>query len=197
MILRMLVRPKCGEFKIPEELYWLRRSIKQIAIYDYLLSGIKHRWCYVTVRHGPLCSETDDEWHFDGASFRTDIILERNYIWTNHTPPEYKLGSLKFPNDFDPVKHNLFSFAKEQTKYDIIRTAQEKTWLLMKPFCFHRRQGIKRGTKRTFIRISFPDIEVRDKNNTPNPLLSTPAFNRDPVKSFRNTLKEYYEEKRI
>jgi len=195
MILRMLVRPKYGSWKIPPELSWLRKNILEIASIDKKITGIKDSWCYVTVRHGPVSSVTDDEWHFDGASFRTDIIPERNYVWVSKMGPQYKLGNINWPDDFDPVRHNLFSFAEKSLQDSPVLSSPEKAWMLMTPFCFHRRNPLTSGmTQRTFIRISFPDIEGRDINNTHNSLLPTPFFGRDPVNSFRNNLQKYGEQ---
>jgi hypothetical protein len=191
MILRMLVRPKYGDFRIPSELSWLESQIREAAALDAQLTGIKDSWCYVTVRHGPTVSKTDDEWHFDGASFRTGLIPERNYIWVNHTGPQYKTGEIEWPEDFDPTKHNLFTYASRALSDADIQTAPSGKWMIMTPFCLHRRDPATNGTYRTFLRISFPDIEGRDINNTHNHLLPTPFFGRDPVKDFRNHLKDY------
>lgn len=192
MILRMLVRPKYGEWKIPPQLTWLASLILELTNYDVKRTGIKDSWCYVTVRHGMVLSVTDDEWHFDGSSFRTDIIPERNYIWVNDYPTEYKLGGLLFPKDFDPIKHNLFTFAAHQLKDAPVYKTFAKSWYLLSPFCLHRRPSVPQETMRTFIRICFTDIEGRDINNTENPLLQTPFYGRDPVNTFRNKLKDYY-----
>jgi len=192
MILRMLVRPKYGPFHIPPSLAWLEDTIRDMAALDHSLTGIGHSWCYVTVRHGPVTTKTDDEWHFDGASFRTTLIPERNYVWVDHTPFQYKLGAVEFPHDFDPNKHNLFTYADQVTKDSPIFTTWARSWYLINPFCLHRRDpNTPKDRPRTFIRISFPDIEGRDVNNTHNPLLPTPAWGRDPVRDFRNQLKDY------
>lgn len=192
MILRMLVRPKYGNFIIPDELKFLEEIIYSLSEYDVKRTGIEHSWCYVTIRHGEVKSKTDDEWHFDGSSFRTDIIPERNYIWVNHSPTEYKEGNLDIPNDFDPIKHDLFSFASCQLEKNPIKTAKEKTWWLLSPFCLHKRPFIDNSKSRTFYRICFTDIEGRDINNTQNPLLYTEFYNRNPVKTFRDNLQNYY-----
>ena len=101
MVLRMLVRPKYGKFIIPESLKFLEETILELSAIDVLRTGIEESWCYVTIRHGEVKSETDDEWHFDGSSFRTDIIPERNYIWVDNNPTEYKEGNLSIPEDFE------------------------------------------------------------------------------------------------
>lgn len=191
-VLRMLVRAKYGVFKIPEQLQFLNDQIKILSMYDQIRTGIQDSWCYITIRHGKVVSETDDDFHFDGSSFRTDIIPERNYIWVNHSPTEYKTGKLTFPKDFDPIKHNLFTFAEHQLKNSPIKQCSSLKWYLLSPFCLHRRPKILFDTSRTFYRICFTDIEGRDINNTPNPILPTPFYGRDPVQSFRNKLVDYY-----
>lgn len=183
---------KYGEFKIPKSLDFLKEIILQLANYDALRTGIEHSWCYITIRHGSIQSVTDDEWHFDGSSFRTDIIPERNYILVDgrHTT-EYKIGNLHIPDDFDPIKHNLFTFASKQLYGNPIYSISPNRWYLLSPFVLHRRPPIKEDVVRTFYRICFSDIEGRDINNTPNPLLPTPFFGRNPVQSFRNKLVDY------
>lgn len=189
--LRMLVRAKYGHWNIPKELDFLREIILSLSDYDVERTGIKDSWCYVTVRHGLVTSVTDDEWHFDGSSFRTDIIPERNYVWVNNHPTEYKEGELNIPSDFNPIIHNLFTFASKQLEKNEIKTTNVKEWNLLSPFCLHRRPDIKSDTYRTFYRICFTDIEGRDINNTQNPLLYTEFYGRNPVETFRNKLINY------
>lgn len=198
MILRMLVKPKyADQWFIPTELTWLEPTIKFMETLDRNITGIKDKWCYITIRHGLLSTTTDDEWHFDGASFRTSLIPERNYVWVSHTPFQYKLGYLSFPPDFDPLRHNLFTYAERQTATEPIRTTEAKRWYLVSPFCLHRRNPHTAAEVRTFIRIAFADIEGRDVNNTENSLLPTPAWGRDPVRDFRNQLKDYHACRRV
>lgn len=192
MVLRVLVRPKYQEkFRIPKTLEWLTGCIKALSDQDRAMTGIHDSWCYVTVRSGPLSSKTDDEWHFDGASFRTDIIPERNYIWVDKYPMEYKVGRLQFPADFDPVRHNLFTYAARCLDGTPHQASKPKTWYMLSPFCLHRRAFVPDGSPRTFVRIAFTDVEGRDINNTQNPLLPTNAFGRDPVRTFRDKLADY------
>ncbi len=193
MILRMLVKPRYGDWRIPRQVGWLSGCIKDLSLIDYELTGIPshHSWVYVTVRHGPVVSETDDQWHFDGASFRVELIPERNYIWTNHTPTQFKTGSVQWPSDFDPTKHNLFTYAARALANEPIQTTVARQWVMLNPFCLHRRSPSVPSGSRTFVRIAFTEVEGRDINNTPNPLLSTPAYGRDPVRSFRNHLIDY------
>jgi hypothetical protein len=191
MILRMLVCPKYGTLRIPQELSWLSGAIETISEHDKAVTGIADSWCYVTVRHGKVKSTTDDEWHFDGASFRVEHIPERNYIWSSADPTEYKTGKLSIPEDFDPMRHHLFKLAEAQTKDEPIKTIKARCWYRLSPFCLHRRPTINHDGIRTFIRVSFTDIEIRDVNNTQNPLIPTNAYGRDAVKAFRKQLQEY------
>lgn len=199
MILRMLVRPKYGKWKIPTSLLFLKETILKLYEYDVQRTGINESWCYVTIRRGEIVSKTDDEWHFDGSSFRTDIIPERNYIWTNNNPTEYKqpFGKIMIPKDFDPIKHNLFTFFENKLNGAWTKKTEKDKWYLLSPFCLHRRPEINTDIQRTFIRICFTDIEGRDVNNTVNPLLPTPFYGRDPVKTFRDKLINYPFEKSI
>lgn len=190
MILRMLLRPKYGEFHIPEELDWLKDTILRLSEVDRDITGIKDSWCYVTVRSGTPFPTTD-EWHFDGGSLRVELIPERNYIWCSKFGVQYKLGGVSYPEDFDPVKHDLFSYARKEVAQSRVLTADEKMWYLLSPFCLHRRDPMSNGHHRTFVRVSFIDIEVRDVRCTQNPLLPTIAYKRDPVASFRDKLSEY------
>ena len=191
-VLRMLVKPKYGKFSIPEELNGLRDWIFFLYGYDSEMSQIENSWCYVTVRHGIPWSERDDEWHFDGVSFRTELIPDRNYIWVNRAPTQFKTGSLTIPSDFDPAKYNFHTFAAKQLEHNVIQEIEAQSWYYLSQFCLHRRQpDMDKTTSRTFIRISFTDIEIRDEMNTQNPLLPTDAYGRNPVKSFRNQLIDY------
>lgn len=194
MILRMLVSPKySSDWYIPDELMWLKQSILDLSNFDCVMHSVEHQWCYVTVRKGYVSTKTDDEWHFDGASFRVDLIPERNYVWCNHTPLQFKSGNMNIPPDFDPMRHNLFTFAAKQLENEPIESGETNQWQLLSPLCLHRRNPNAAGM-RTFIRVSFLDMEIRDKNNTQNPMLETPAYGRDPKVTYRDNLKHYYEE---
>lgn len=184
-VLRMLVKPKYSVLpEVPLELNWLRRQINWIMADDLELTGISNSWCYVTVRHG-IPQDDADTWHLDGGSLRVELIPERNYVWTSDGF-QYKTGPVQFPDDFDPVRQDMFTHIGKQLKDAEIKETEGGVWNLLTPFCFHRRRP---GTKhRTFIRVTFPDIEIRDCNNTQNPLLPTEAFGRDPVRSFRDKL---------
>lgn len=187
-VLRMLVRPKYGQWVIPPELEHLRKTLYALSLYDLMTTGITNSWCYVTVRHGPPTCTTDDEWHLDGASLRVELISERNYVWYNHTPMQWIEGTVDFPEDFDPVKQHLFSHMAAQLQDAPIQEAPANQWYRLSPMCLHRRNPKVPNHRRTFYRVSFIDIEVRDEAATQNPLLPTEAYGRNPVQSFRNNL---------
>lgn len=188
-VLRMLVKTKYDNaFRIPGQLQWLTREIRQALTLDRAATGIENSWCYVTVRDG-VPTDDADAWHLDGASLRTELIPERNYVWTSDGF-QYKTGEVAFPEDFDPVRHDLFEYAEFSLEDEPLREAPGHEWYVLSPFCFHRRRPGTVDT-RTFIRISFLDIEIRDECCTPNPLLPTQAYGRNPVKSFRDQLTTY------
>lgn len=188
-VLRMLVQPKYSHvWHIPPELEWLEPNVLECQKVDrHLHRDIADSWCYVTVRHGVPIDDAD-EWHLDGASMRTEEIAERNYVWTSDGF-EYKRGRIVFPPDFDPLRHNLFTYAERMLERAPMEQ-QDGGWVLLLPNCLHRRRP---GTTepRTFIRITFVDIEIRDVSCTQNPLLPTDAYGRDPRRTFRDTLTEY------
>jgi hypothetical protein len=190
-ILRMLVKTKYSdEFFIPEELSWLRQEIYRHWEIDKKLCKIENSWCYITVRSG-FADDTADAFHFDGGSMRVDLIPERNYVWVNKFGIEYKLGSVNFPETFDPTKFNMFTFAENEVKNSPVCSTETHKWYLLSPFCLHRRNPLSDGARRVFIRISFVDIEVRDVNCTQNPLFPTEAYGRDPVLTYRDKLTDY------
>lgn len=190
-ILRMLIRPKYGKFWLPWEMKWIEKSVENAFNFDREMTGIKNSWCYVTARRGIADYEKDDEWHFDGASFRTDTIPERNYVWVDKYPIQFRAGRLDFWPSFDPTIHDLNKYAAGK---DGVRTQVQYAsvgWNLITPFCLHRRDPRSNGKFRTMVRITFTDIEIRDKNNTQNPLVPTESFGRDPVRTYRDTLAEW------
>ena len=189
-VLRMLVKPKYGQLQVPTSMAWLKDSIKALVAKDKEITGIKDSWVYVTVRKGIPHNDTD-AWHFDGGSLRTELIPERNYIWVDSYPTQYKLGGVDFPDDFNPLEHDMFSFAQEALKDEPIGKIEREKWFMFSPFVFHRRDPMSDGRCRTFIRVSFVDIEVRDVKCTPNPCIEVESFGRDPVEAFRKKLKKY------
>lgn len=189
-ILRCLIKKSFCDLLLPTSLEWTKPLV-ELALYNQeKVLNIKQPFCYITVRHGIVDSETDDIWHVDGFSTSITHLPEQNYIWTDVEPTEYYVQAIDFPQDFDPAIHNIHSYINDYTKPKEIKTLVEKTLYCMDPYVIHRRPPLTEGMQRTFIRISFTPIEIDDVNNTQNPLLPR-EYSRDGVKAFRNKLKNY------
>ncbi len=61
---------------------------------------------------------------------------------------------------------------------------------IMDPYHAHARPEILAGTQRTFIRICYSPVEIRDDTNTFNPYLPRGPYNRQDI---RNRLVSYRE----
>ncbi len=188
-ILRMIIRCDGGNYIIPQELDWVMPIIS-LSIKHQKQIGVDHPFCYVTVRHGLVSSTTDDEWHVDGFSTRIAHTPEQNYIWSNVSPTEYAENlKVTFPNDFDPLKHNVNTFLEKHiTK---INQCDENAVYCCDPYILHRRPTVDTNIRRTFVRVSHVPIEIDDIKNTQNDHL--PRLNTKDGVSFRNTLINYGE----
>lgn len=190
-ILRCIVREPRSEFAIPEELQWLKDAILKADEYQRNVIQVNHPFCHVTVRHGEVVSQLDDEFHSDGFTMRTTNLPEQNYVWTNVFPTEYVLRKFEIPDDFDPLRHNLHQFFQDTIdERDPILTCKEKTFYIFDPYVIHRRPVKTRGMLRTFVRITFAPIEIADVNNTQNPLIPR-QHTYCGLRDFRNKLLRY------
>lgn len=186
-ILRMMVRsPESDGFQIPEELNWLRHTIESLDNFQKE-NQLNNPYVYVTVRHGLVSSETDDEWHVDGFSMRVPRVPEQNYICSSVSPTEFVSQPIRIPDDFDPFIHNLHHFLQDNitaTPY----SGEENRIYLIDPYCIHRRPTTTKGQLRTFWRISFIPIEIEDDTCNQNPLMPEKTYNRTDI---RNQLVRY------
>lgn len=193
-ILRMLISKPFDGFKIPDELLWVEPLVIRAYLHQTNVVGIKHPFCYLTIRKGKVKSVTDDEWHVDGFSLTYSHLPEQNYIWCDSNPTEYVSSyPIDIPKDFDPNKHNLHKFIQKELKElntIPIKQMDAETLYCLDPYIIHRRPPITKETDRTFIRISFTPIEIGDVNNTINRLIPT-NYTRDGVKEMRDKLEEY------
>lgn len=189
-ILRMLIKKHHGKFMIPEHIEWCRDLIMKCSDEQNKL-GIRHSFCYITIRNGYIKSTTDDEWHVDGFSTRISHIPEQNYVISNCYPTEYVVRSFDVPIHFNPLIYNVNTFLSAQIKNEDVISAKENTVMCFDPYILHRRPNIPEGVKRCFIRISFVSIEIIDKNNTENPLLPVEKTSIDGV-LFREGLLDWY-----
>lgn len=190
-ILRMLVKRAYTDFLLPDELHWIKTLLDEVYKYQTEVLNVHHLYCYITVRHGNVITKTDDQWHVDGFSTKITHIPEQNYIISNAYPTEYVERSFNFPNDFDPMKHNVHQFFEDHIVSEDVKLAQPNTIYCIDPYVAHRRPSdIPDDFLRTFVRISFTPIEIMDDNNTENPLLKVEKYNRDGVQ-IRNKLIKY------
>ena len=169
-ILRMCVSTDGVNYLIPDELKWLKPLFIEALTHQMNAVDVEKKFCYITVRHGLVTSVTDDEWHVDGFSTKIEHVPEQNYIWTNRIPTEYTNVSIKFPEDFDPLTHNINYYLQDNITEEV-KQCKENVLYCMDPYILHRRPSVSTGTKRTFVRISFVPIMIDDVNNTQNPLL--------------------------
>lgn len=193
-ILRMLIKRNFSDFAIPQEYEWVRPMI-DAAMKNQDEIGIRHPFCYLTIRNGPITSVNDDQWHVDGFSLNFSHLPEQNYIWSSNDPTEFVVQKWYFPLDFNPLKHNIHHFFQDHLPYAKIEQMEPKALYMIDPYIVHRRPPMtedKMSESRTLVRVSFIPIEVRDINNTPNPLMAT-DYTEDRVKTFRDKLLRYPE----
>jgi hypothetical protein len=193
MVLRMLVQaPYSRGWQIPPELEWLREVLLKAQEYQHNVIGIRHPFTYVTVRKGPVATSTDDLWHVDGFSTRYAHLPEANYLFAaGSNPTQYLDQRFTFPEDFDPLIHNIHTFFQGRADLGCVRELDLGALYFMDPYVVHRRPPGTFGVPRTFARISFTPIEIPDVNNTKNPLIPTSHYVTDGIKEFRNSLLDY------
>ena len=189
-ILRCLIKRTFEELALPDFLEWCRPAV-EAAFKNQEDLGIRHPFCYITVRHGLVTSTTDDVWHVDGFSMNITHLPEQNYVWASHTATEYVAKKIDFPSDFNPSKHNIHLYIQDNiTSEDKVEVAKPKTLYCFDAYVIHKRPQITEDVERTFVRISFTPIEISDINNTQNPLLPT-NYTRDGITAFRDKLIKY------
>jgi hypothetical protein len=189
-ILRMLIREPFVGFKIPEEFEYMRKFIEYTDKCQTKM-GIRQPFCYLTIRCGLANGKTDSEWHVDGFSTQITHIPEQNYIWIDNDPTEYIEGSFNVPRDFNPLKNNVNWLLSDQINENtVIKKLEAKRVYCFDPYILHRRPESSTNKWRTFVRVSYTPIEIRDDNNKINPLLPQKVFNKKGI-DFRNTLTRY------
>ncbi len=187
-VLRMALRVEGGDLRVPEDLAWLAPML-ELALSHQRSIGVDHPFVYATVRHGVVDSVTDDEWHVDGFSTRVAHVPEQNYVWCDQVGTEFAPVAVRFPADFDPLRHNVNHLLADHVDPAMVGSCAERTVFCMDPYVLHRRPAGTAGMQRPFVRLSFVPIEIDDVNNTQNPLLPR-AYARDGV-AHRNRLETY------
>lgn len=187
-ILRMPVRVEGGGYYLPCEMEWVRPLFSAARKHQWGMDS-DHPFCYITVRHGIVSSQTDDEWHTDGFSTRVPHVPEHNYVWCSEVGTEYVPLNVTFPSDFNPLLHNVNRYLQRFLDHKRVVSCEAQTLYCFDPYILHRRPPATSGMQRTFVRISFVPIEINDVNNTQNPALPR-VYDRDGV-SYRDSLVEY------
>jgi len=182
-VLRMMVRGKRGRpLSIPPELAWLAPRIRQLDRYQKQ-QDLRNPYIYVTVRHGIVESETDDEWHVDGFSMRTPHVPEQNYICAaGEKATQFLVRSWHIPQSFDPFVHNIHHFFRDFCGESPISNALPGVIYAIDPYCVHRRPPGTAGKMRTFWRISFVPIEIEDDTCAQNPLFPVKHYGREDIR---------------
>lgn len=189
-ILRMIVKEPFSNYQIPRKLTWISPFLEKAKRHQENI-GVRQPFCHITVRHGKVTSKKDDEWHVDGFSMNVTHLPEQNYIWVNSHPTEYIERTFDIPKDFDPQKHNIHLLFQDLIDEDEnIKTLEPEILYCIDPYIVHRRPEIPTGIERTFVRISFCPMEIKDVNNTQNPLMPR-NYKRDGVEEFRESLERY------
>jgi hypothetical protein len=184
----MMVCNDGGDVRLPTELEWMRELIDHCrGIQEE--NGIYHPYIYVTVRHGEVTSVTDDKWHVDGFSMLAAHHPEQDYIVTSSPGMEVLINGIDIPNDFDPLKHNLHQYIQEHCDGLFYNKLPPNKIFVIDPYIIHRRP--KCSGKRSFVRVSFVPIEIRDDTCCQNPLLPSGPYNREDI---RKTLVRYVKE---
>lgn len=194
-ILRMPIREFGTEIGIPEQLQWIEPIYNLCDNLQKKEVGINHPFVYITVRHGHVQSETDDHWHVDGFSMRVPHVPEQNYIYSSDAT-ELLHENYDIPNDFDPLKHNIHKFFDGCNNHRRnIGSTVRKCLTRIDPYVIHRRPLNTFGIQRTFFRISFVPIEIKDDANTKNPLNSSnKTYNN---KDIRESLIDYWNDIKV
>lgn len=188
-ILRMPIRVDGGGYHLPGELAWLVGMLAMAKSWQHQVVKVDHPFCYITVRHGVVDSQTDDEWHVDGFSTKIAHLPEQNYVWCSASPTEYVPLQVDVPADFNPLRHNINRYLSRFVDEAKVQTCEAGTIYCMDPYLLHRRPNGTSGGMRTFVRVSFVPVEINDINNTQNPAL--PRDNSADGLVFRNKLTDY------
>lgn len=189
-ILRMQIDPS----NLPSVVKWARPIVAAALHYQLCIVGVKHPFCYITIRHGEHFSETDDEWHVDGFSTQISHLPEQNYVWSNVDCTEFPASfRVRVPYTFNPNVHNLQTLIQRQIRKDApVVSGVPCVIYCMDPYVVHRKPRLPVFHRRSFVRVSFTPIIINDKNNTPNPLGEPYTPPKDGV-AFRNSLKTWKE----
>ena len=174
---------------IPPELAWIREAIDTCVQREG--ARFADEFIYVTIRHGIVTSVDDDFWHVDGFTMRLIHRPEHNYLWSDVYPTEILAQPFTFPDDFDPLRHNLFWYIQEHADESKAVSLPPRRLACLDVYHIHRRPPAATGTTRTLIRITFCPVEIEDDSCQHNPLMEPTMYNRLGSRDFRDKLTRY------
>lgn len=190
--LRLLIKEPKSDFIIPQRMAFLKAIIQESASYQQShFPDFEDRFAYLTVRSGALKSVNEDRFHVDGFQGISvpRHIPEQNYVWADSYPTTFSLQPY-FVEQLDPAQHNFQDYFDEHTKNSNLFSVEAEGLYIIDPYHVHARQIIPEGTQRSFFRICYSPVEIRDDTNTPNPYLPRDPYNREDI---RNQLTPYKE----
>jgi hypothetical protein len=180
-------------FQLPDYLLWLEKFVIECLNHESKINSCR-KLGYLTIRSGPVITKTDDQWHTDGFSTKICCKPQLSYFWSDRYPTQYVEFPFELPKDFNPLKHNLFSYLNNVLPINQeVKQVGIQSINLFDPYVIHRRQPGISNKIRTFIRYTASEIYIPDINLTQNHLLSNPQTTNGVA--FRNTLLDYHLEK--
>ncbi len=191
--LRYLIKQPGSDFVIPQALSFLKEIIQSCASYQRkFFPDFDGRFVYITIRSGIVKSTNEDSFHVDGFQGLSvpRHIPEQNYIWADSYPTIFSLQS-HFVEHLDPQRHNFHDYFNRHTRANTLVPALEKSVYIIDPYHIHARPYIPPNTMRSFLRICFSPVEIRDDTNMINKWLPRGPYNRDDI---RNSLISYDED---
>jgi hypothetical protein len=186
-------RSQSADLQLPDNLIWVLKFVKECLAYESIIRSPR-KLGYLTIRSGPVITRTDDQWHTDGFSTRVICLPQLSYFWSNKYPTQYVEYPFELPEDFDPLKHNLFKYIeKTLSTNQEVKKVSSHSINLFDPYVIHRRQPNISNEIRAFVRYTSSEIYIPDINLTQNHLLLNPRTTNGVA--FRNTLLDYHVEK--
>jgi len=154
---------------IPENIKWTEPMVMKVAELQRKAGLLDGRYMYMTVRHG-VNHATVSFWHTDGFPMRNmDVGSEQIYLYASAYPTEILTEGFTFPNDFDPLIHNMQPY--------IIKHAEGKNYtsipaghiVMIDPYIIHRIPEAAIGKPRTFISLTCtPQYSPSNNSYFPN-----------------------------
>lgn len=178
--LRILRTPikRAGDLNlyIPQELERFVSLLKHvletelIANDDYLNSH-----GHITVEHTYIEKNNVQRvpgWHVDGfqGARQHTHSSEHSYLWCSIQPAEFCIQPF-FINHIDSARHSVFAEFERQAQDINVFSGLANHIYLIDPYIVHRSTPMKESNWRTFVRITFSDIELEDPMNTVNKMI--------------------------